>query len=138
MHHRRCWAWIQSQGTFGCLGNRLGSRQTFGFHGVQVEHIAGLLRRENTNERKHELKNSSICISKSQHIKVQPAPCLRRSAAVLVLVGFFISWSSPTRSETAVIHHQKNKGSFLGMKTTTTVDTEDENSTFFWDPQCTW
>lgn len=101
MHHRRCWAWIQSQGTFGCLGNRLGSCQTFGFHGVQVEHIAGLLRRENTNESKPELKNSSICTSMSQHVKFQPAPCLRRSAAVLVLVVLFSSWSSPTRSETA-------------------------------------
>lgn len=30
-----------------------------------------------------------------------PAPCLRRSAAVLVLVVLCISWSSPTRSETS-------------------------------------
>lgn len=40
-------------------------------------------------------------------MKLQPAPCLRRSAAVLVLVALFISWSSPTRSETAVMRKTK-------------------------------
>lgn len=46
MDHGCCWTWTQSQSTLSCLGNSFRPRQRFGFHRVQVQHVAGLYVRE--------------------------------------------------------------------------------------------